>query len=38
MSGTTVGIIIFAVMLALMVVRVPIGIAMFTVGAAGTSI
>ena len=35
MSGTTVGIAIFVVMLALMVVRVPIGIAMFTVGAAG---
>ncbi|HMN77622.1 MAG TPA: TRAP transporter large permease [Burkholderiaceae bacterium] len=35
MSGTSVGFIIFAVMLALMVVRVPIGIAMFTVGAGG---
>ncbi|MBK9114189.1 MAG: TRAP transporter large permease [Betaproteobacteria bacterium] len=35
MSGTTVGILIFVVMLALMVVRVPIGIAMFTVGAGG---
>lgn len=35
MSGTTVGFLIFGVMLALMVVRVPIGIAMFTVGAAG---
>ncbi len=35
MSGTAVGFIIFGVMLALMVVRVPIGIAMFTVGAAG---
>ncbi|MCC7348654.1 MAG: TRAP transporter large permease [Variibacter sp.] len=35
MSGTAVGFFIFAVMLALMVVRVPIGIAMFTVGAAG---
>jgi len=34
-SGTTVGILIFVVMLALMVVRVPIGIAMFTVGAGG---
>ncbi len=35
MSGTTLGFLIFGVMLALMVVRVPIGIAMFTVGAAG---
>ena len=35
MSGTSVGFIIFGVMLALMVVRVPIGVAMFTVGAAG---
>jgi len=35
MSGTTIGFVIFGVMLALMVVRVPIGIAMFTVGAAG---
>src|SRR4030095_6011166 len=35
MSGTNVGFIIFGVMLALMVVRVPIGIAMFSVGAAG---
>ena len=35
MSGTTVGFVIFAVMLALMVVRVPIGIAMFTVGVGG---
>ncbi len=35
MSGTTVGFAIFAVMLALMVVRVPIGIAMFSVGAGG---
>jgi TRAP-type mannitol/chloroaromatic compound transport system permease large subunit len=34
-SGTSVGFIIFGVMLALMVVRVPIGIAMFSVGAAG---
>jgi len=35
MSGTTVGFIIFGVMLALMVVRVPIGVAMFMVGAGG---
>ncbi len=35
MSGTGAGGIVFAVMLALMVVRVPIGIAMFTVGAGG---
>ena len=35
MSGTSVGFIIFGVMLALMVVRVPIGIAMFAVGAGG---
>ncbi len=35
MSGTSVGFIIFGVMLALMVVRVPIGIAMFVVGASG---
>ncbi|MFO1323702.1 MAG: TRAP transporter large permease [Burkholderiales bacterium] len=35
MSGTAVGFVIFGVMLALMVVRVPIGIAMFSVGAAG---
>ncbi len=35
MSGTTVGFVIFGVMLALMVVRVPIGIAMFVVGASG---
>jgi C4-dicarboxylate transporter DctM subunit len=35
MSGIDVGAIVFVVMLALMVVRVPIGIAMFTVGAAG---
>jgi C4-dicarboxylate transporter, DctM subunit len=34
-SGTEVGFIIFGVMLALMIARVPIGIAMFTVGAAG---
>ena len=35
MTGTGVGFVIFGVMLALMVVRVPIGIAMFSVGAAG---
>lgn len=35
MSGTSVGFIIFGVMLALMVVRVPIGIAMFVVGGGG---
>ena len=35
MSGTSVGFVIFGVMLALMVVRVPIGIAMFSVGAGG---
>ncbi len=35
MSGTSVGFIIFGVMLALMVVRVPIGIAMFVVGFGG---
>jgi len=35
MTGANVGFIIFGVMLALMVVRVPIGIAMFSVGAAG---
>ena len=35
MSGTSVGFLIFGVMLALMVVRVPIGVAMFTVGAGG---
>src|SRR3954453_14094778 len=35
MSGIHVGLIIFAIMLALMVVRVPIGIAMFAVGAGG---
>ena len=35
MSGIAVGGIIFAVMLALMVVRVPIGIAMFMCGAGG---
>ena len=35
MSGASVGFVIFGVMLALMVVRVPIGIAMFSVGAGG---
>ena len=35
MSGIGVGLIIFAVMLALMVVRVPIGISMFIVGFGG---
>ena len=35
MSGTSVGFLIFGVMLALMVVRVPIGIAMFAVGCGG---
>jgi tripartite ATP-independent transporter DctM subunit len=35
MSGTSVGFLIFGVMLALMVVRVAIGIAMFAVGAGG---
>jgi C4-dicarboxylate transporter DctM subunit len=35
MSGTGLGFAIFGVMLALMVVRVPIGVAMFAVGAAG---
>src|SRR5213075_2500288 len=35
LSGTSVGFIVFGVMLALMVVRVPIGVAMFTVGAGG---
>jgi len=35
LSGTTAGFLIFGVMLALMVVRAPIGIAMFAVGAAG---
>ena len=34
-SGTDVGFVIFGVMLTLMVVRVPIGIAMFAVGAGG---
>jgi len=35
MTGIEVGFVIFGVMLALMVVRVPIGFAMFIVGAAG---
>jgi len=35
MSGIEIGFVIFGVMLALMVVRVPIGIAMFIVGAGG---
>ena len=35
MSGIEVGFVVFGVMLALMVVRVPIGVAMFLVGAAG---
>src|SRR5689334_13907520 len=35
MSGIQIGLVIFAIMLALMVVRVPIGIAMFAVGAGG---
>jgi len=35
MSGIEVGFVVFGVMLALMVARVPIGIAMFIVGAAG---
>ena len=35
MSGIEIGFVIFGVMLALMVVRVPIGIAMFIVGASG---
>ena len=35
MSGMTVGLIIFLVMLALMVIRIPIGIAMFIAGAGG---
>jgi C4-dicarboxylate transporter, DctM subunit len=35
MSGVAVGGVIFAVMLTLMVIRVPIGIAMFTCGAGG---
>ena len=35
MTGVQVGSLMFAIMLALMVVRVPIGIAMFTVGCGG---
>jgi len=35
MSGIQVGLLIFALLLALLVVRVPIGIAMFTMGSAG---
>src|SRR5947209_18129358 len=35
MSGIQLGLVIFAIMLSLMVVRVPIGIAMFMVGAGG---
>src|SRR5512140_241251 len=35
MSGIQLGLLIFAIMLSLMVVRVPIGIAMFAVGAGG---
>ncbi len=35
MSGIAIGLVMFAGLLALMVVRVPIGIAMFTAGAAG---
>ena len=35
MSGITVGLVMFAVMLLLMVIRVPIGIAMFSVGFFG---
>ena len=35
MSGIEVGFVVFGVMLALMVVRVPIGVAMFIVGASG---
>jgi tripartite ATP-independent transporter DctM subunit len=35
MSGITVGFVMFGVLLALLVVRVPIGIAMFCVGAGG---
>src|SRR6059058_902044 len=35
MSGIAIGSIVFAIMLALMVVRVPIGISMFAVGAGG---
>src|SRR5205823_367649 len=35
MSGIAIGSIMFAIMLSLMVIRVPIGIAMFMVGAGG---
>jgi C4-dicarboxylate transporter, DctM subunit len=35
MSGITVGLVMFAVMLSLMIIRVPIGIAMFSVGFFG---
>ncbi|MGB3276875.1 MAG: TRAP transporter large permease subunit, partial [Castellaniella sp.] len=35
MSGMTVGFIMFAVLLALMVIRIPIGISMFIAGAGG---
>lgn len=35
MSGTTVGLVMFAILLALMVVRIPIGISMFLSGAGG---
>jgi C4-dicarboxylate transporter DctM subunit len=35
MSGTQIGFIIFGVMLAMMVIRIPIGIAMFIAGAGG---
>ncbi len=35
MSGTHIGFIIFGVLMVLLVVRIPIGIAMFLVGAGG---
>ncbi|MCK9381411.1 MAG: TRAP transporter large permease [Sulfuritalea sp.] len=35
MSGTTIGFLMFGILMALLVVRIPIGIAMFTVGAGG---
>ncbi|MDK9702130.1 MAG: TRAP transporter large permease [Sulfuritalea sp.] len=35
MSGTTIGFIMFGILMALLVVRIPIGIAMFLVGAGG---
>ena len=35
MSGIQIGLLIFALLLALLVVRVPIGIAMFVMGSAG---